>query len=275
MTSRAERTVLVTGANSGIGLATVLEAARKGFGAVGSVRSEEKAARVMAAAGDAGVDVQTLLLDVTDEEGCAEVIDRLRPWALVNNAGYGTVGAVEEVDDHEARRLLETMVIAPTRLCRLALPHMRSAGGGRIVNMSSILGRTAPPLAGWYAAAKHALEALSDALRVEVASAGVKVVLVEPGGFRTDIWDEVDRDTARRPNSPYARAYRRSATGLRLMGPVMGDPRMVALVVGHALTTRRPLDRYLVGVDALSLTLAQRLAPTAVRDRVTRLGFGL
>ena len=275
MTSRAERTVLVTGANSGIGRATVLEAARRGFHAVGSVRSGEKAADVKAAAAEAGVAVDTVILDVTDEDGCAEVIGRLRPWGLVNNAGYGTVGAIEEVDDGEARRLLETMVVAPARLCRLALPHMREAGGGRIVNMSSILGRTAPPLTGWYAAAKHALEALSDALRVEVASAGVRVVLVEPGGFRTGIWDEVDRDTARRADSPYGRAYRRSALGLRLAGPVMGDPRMVAMVVGHALTTPRPLGRYLVGVDAVTMSLAQRLTPAVVRDRVSRLGLGL
>jgi NAD(P)-dependent dehydrogenase (short-subunit alcohol dehydrogenase family) len=275
MTGRSDRTVVVTGSNSGIGLATVIEVGRRGFHAVGSVRSEEKAVAVQHAAAAAGIEVDTVILDVTDEKRCRDVIHRLRPWGLVNNAGYGTMGAVEEVNDAEARQVLETMVVAPTRLCRLAVPAMRQAGSGRIVNMSSVLGRTSPPLTGWYSAAKHALEAVSDALRVEVASAGIKVVLVEPGGFRTEIWDEVDSDTARRSNSHYSRAYRRSATGLRLTAPVMGDPRQVARVVGHALTTRLPLDRYLVGADAVALSLAQRFTPTAVRDRVSRIGFGL
>ncbi|HMC38475.1 MAG TPA: SDR family NAD(P)-dependent oxidoreductase, partial [Acidimicrobiales bacterium] len=226
-------------------------------------------------AGRAGVAVETVILDVTDAGGGREVMDRIRPWALVNNAGYGGIGAIEDVDDDEARGLLETMVVAPMRLARLALPHMRAAGGGRIVNMSSVFGRTTAPLTGWYAGSKHALEALSDSLRMEVASAGVKVILVEPGGFRTGIWDEVSSQIDRRAGSAYLQSYRRSATGIRLTEPVMGDPGQVAKVVGRALSARFPQERYLVGLDAAALTVAQRLTPTALRDRVTRLGLGL
>lgn len=275
MAPRAERTVLTTGANSGIGLATVLEVARRGFRSVGSVRSLEKAEAVADAAAKAGFTVETVILDVNDDAACADVVDRLRPWGLINNAGYGGLGAVEDVDDGEARQLMETMVIAPMRLARLAVPGMRQAGGGRIVNMSSVFGRTTSPLAGWYAGAKHALEALSDSLRIEVASAGIKVILVEPGGFRTEIWSEVGEDAVRRPESPYARAYRRSAAGLRLSQVMMGDPRQVARVVGLALTTPYPLGRYLVGIDAYALTLAQVFTPTALRDLAARLGLGL
>lgn len=268
-------TVVTTGCNSGIGLATVVRVAQLGFRSVGTVRSDAKAAVVHEEAERAGVRVETALLDVTDAAGCAEVVDRFRPWGLVNNAGYGGIGAVEDVDDDEARGLLETMVVAPARLARLAAPHMRAAGGGRIVNMSSVFGRTTAPLAGWYSASKHALEALSDAMRMEVASAGIRVILIEPGGFRTGIWQEVSDQIERRTDSTYRDSYRRSALGLRLLQPLMGQPSQVARVVGHALTSRFPQERYLVGVDAAGLTLAQRLTPTALRDLFTRTGLGL
>ena len=128
-TPRSDRTVLTTGANSGIGLATVLRVARLGFRSVGSVRSEAKASIVSQAAADAGVSVETVQLDVTDAGSCADAIEQLRPWAIVNNAGYSGVGAVEDVSDDDALRQLDTMVVAPMRLARLALPHMRAAGG--------------------------------------------------------------------------------------------------------------------------------------------------
>lgn len=275
MSGRSEKTILTTGSNSGIGLATVIRAAQLGFRSVGTVRSEAKATVVHEAAAGAGVEVETVLLDVTDADGCAHVIDQVRPWGLVNNAGYGGIGAVEDVPDDEARQLMETMVVAPVRLARLAIPHMREGGGGRVINMSSVFGRTTAPLAGWYSAAKHALEALSDSMRMEVASSGVKVVLMEPGGFRTGIWAEVSDQIDRRAESSYLRSYRRSATGLRLIQPLMGDPGAVARQVGRALTARFPQERYLIGADAAFLTLAQRLSPTVLRDLVTRTGLGL
>jgi NAD(P)-dependent dehydrogenase (short-subunit alcohol dehydrogenase family) len=266
---------LITGVNSGIGLATALRVAKLGFRSVGSVRSQTKADLVAEAAARAGVSVETVILDVADPVGCERVMDETRPWGLVNNAGYGGLAAVEDVGDDEARRVMETMVFAPMRLSRLALSHMRVSGdGGRIVNMSSILGRTTFPLTGWYSAAKHALEVLSDALRVEVASAGVAVVLVEPGGFRTKIWDDLAVEDAY-PDSKFAAAYARSRTALRLAERFMGPPSHVAVFVGHALTARHPRDRYLVGMDAAAMSLAQLVTPIAVRDRVSRIGLGL
>ncbi|MBV9933302.1 MAG: SDR family NAD(P)-dependent oxidoreductase, partial [Actinobacteria bacterium] len=110
------RTVLTTGANSGIGLATAIEVARRGFRSVGTVRSEEKGDVLAKAAAEAGVEVEPMLLDVTDADRCAEVVGGLDVYALVNNAGYGVTGAVEDVGDDEARQLLETMVVAPMRL---------------------------------------------------------------------------------------------------------------------------------------------------------------
>jgi NAD(P)-dependent dehydrogenase (short-subunit alcohol dehydrogenase family) len=269
------RTVLTTGANSGIGLATVLEVARRGFRSVGTVRSPAKARIVRRAAAAEGLEVRTVMLDVTDAAACTRVMHRLNPWGLVNNAGTSFTGAVEDVDDAEARAALETMVIAPMRLCRLALPHMRRQGGGRIVNVSSIYGLTTTPLTGWYQAAKHALEALSDALRMEVASDGIDVILVEPGSFKTGIWDQASKEMEGRSGSRYEEVYRRSLQQIRLAEPFMGDPRKVAKTIAGALTSRRPKPRYLVGIDAKSMAALDRLVPTQVRDLATRLTLGL
>ncbi len=274
------KTILTTGASSGIGLATTIELARRGFHSVGSVRSEAKGEAVHKAAAEAGVAdrVETVLLDVTDVDACAAVIGGLPPlFGLVNNAGYGLTGAVEDVSDDEARQLFETMVHAPMRLTRLALPRMVEAGGGRVVNVSSIAGRTTSPLAGHYTAAKHALEALSDALRIEVASRGVQVVLVEPGGFKTNIWDDMERDIATREadGSRFTAAYKRSMAGQRLLERLMGDPASCASVIAGAVTTRFPRPRYMVGLDARALLVADTLTPTPIKDLFLRLGLRL
>lgn len=273
----SDRTVLTTGASSGIGLATAIEVARRGLRSVGSVRSTTKAKVLQEAAADAGVTVEIVLLDVTDADRCAEVVRDLELYGLVNNAGYALTGAIEDVGDDEAHQLFETMVHAPMRLARLALPAMRAAGGGRIVNVSSIAGLTTAPFAGHYTGAKHALEALSDALRMEAAGDGIKVVLVEPGGFKTGIWEEMASDIDHREavGSRYTAAYRRSLQGQRLLEPIMGHPAACAKVIADALTTRSPRSRYLVGRDAQAMLLAQRLTPTFVKDRVVRFGLGI
>lgn len=269
------KAVLTTGANSGIGLASVVKLATLGFRSVGTVRSEAKADTVAAAAGAAGVSVETVLLDVTDASRCAEVVDQVRPWGLVNNAGFSGVGAIEDVNDEEVRQQLETMVVAPMRLARLAMPYMRAAGGGRIVNVSSIYGLTTTPFSGWYQASKHALEAASDALRLEVARDGIRVVLIEPGGFKTGIWEEFEADVSRREDSGYEAAYHRIRSLLEPFMRFMGEPENAAKVIAKALTADAPHARYLVGRDAQFIAAAQPLLPTGVRDRVTRFFVGL
>ena len=269
------RTVLTTGANSGIGLATALHLASLGFHSVGSVRSPEKAADVGTAASGAGVAVDTVLLDVTDASRCEEVINELRPWAIVNNAGYSGVGAVEDIGDEEVWKQVETMLVAPMRLARLALHHMRAVGDGRIVNVSSIYGLTTTPFTGWYQACKHGLEAVSDALRLEVARDGIKVVLIEPGGLKTGIWDQFEQDVARRGGSRYEHAYRRVRTLLEPFMIFMGEPSHAARAIGRALTARSPRARYLVGRDAQAIAASQPFVPAFLRDRATRIILGL
>lgn len=269
-------TVLTTGANSGIGLATALEVARRGYRSVGTVRSARKADHLEQAAAEAHVEVETAILDVTDADACTATIESLGPlYGLINNAGYSNVGAIEDVADQDVRDQFETMTIAPMRLARLALPGMRDRGTGRIVNVSSIYGRTTTPLTGWYQATKHALEAASDALRMEVAGDGIQVVLIQPGGFTTAIWDGNERAIARHANSRFADAYEREMRLTRLAQPFMGDPHQVAALIGRVLDARWTRARYLIGADAHAAAVMQQLTPTALKDRITRLGFGL
>ena len=270
-----ERTVLTTGAGTGIGLATLIELARRGFNSVGGVRSQAKARAVSRAARAAGVKVRTVLLDVTDVDDCDRVIAELKPYGLVNNAGVSASGAIEDVGDEEARTAFETMVLGPMRLARLAIPHMRDEGGGRIVNISSIYGLMTTPLTGWYQASKHALEALSDALRVEVASDNIAVVLIEPGAFRSNIWESAGNDVQRRLDSEYFAAYRRLEEGIKVSQRLMGDPIEVARLIASVMTAKSPKARYLIGYDARAIDIYSKLLPTEVRDRLARITLGL
>jgi NAD(P)-dependent dehydrogenase (short-subunit alcohol dehydrogenase family) len=273
------RSVVVTGANSGIGLATVLELAGAGFDVIGTARSAEKAQTILDAAAERGVPVRTALLDVGDAESSAKTIAEIEAtteiWGLVNNAGFAQAGSVEDVDDDAARYQLEVNLIAPARLARLVLPGMRSRGEGRIVNVSSVAGRLSMPLMAWYCASKHGLEAMTDALRMEVAPYGVRVALVEPGSFGTGIWEG-----AAYPDNPatelYAAAYDRAQrTTVAASTRVLPDPVWVARTVRLALSSPVPLARYLIGADAVSGVLAERLLPTVVTDVVKGVVTGM
>lgn len=269
------RSVLVTGASSGIGLETALHVARLGFRVIGTARSEEKVESLRASAAEAGVDVEAVRLEVTDPIRCQMVVETFEPWALVNNAGYMNVGAVTDVSREEALRQLDAMVVAPMHLASLALPAMRARGEGRIVNVSSVVAHTTGAMMGWYQATKHALSAVSDALRREVASAGIDVVLVEPGGLETRIWDKAEDDlTSRRPRSFSPRVYDRSLRILHTLRPFMPAPRPAAEVIGEALTAGRPRPRYRVGADAHALVLLDTVLPERAKDRVIRTALG-
>jgi NAD(P)-dependent dehydrogenase (short-subunit alcohol dehydrogenase family) len=270
-----ERVAITTGANSGIGLATVLELARRGLHSVGTVRSQSKARVVAEAAAEQGVTVETAIMDVTDGASCERVVAKYRPTVVVNNAGYSITGAVEDIGDEELRTALETMVIGPIRLARLALPHMRHDHYGRIINVSSVYGRTTTPLTGWYQACKHALEGVSDALRAEVAADGVKVVLVEPGFVRTGIWEEAGGELDHRSGSRFTDSYQRLLTITQLADPFMAAPSQVADVIASAVTSHSPRARYLVGCDAQAIAALQSIVPTRIRDGVTRAVLGL
>jgi len=271
--------VLITGASSGIGLVTALELATSGWDVIATARSDAKAGLISAAAQERGVELRTVLCAVDDAASCAEAVgeaDRLTGGlhALVNNAGYVQAGAVEDVSDEQVRAQLETNVVAPVRLTRLVLPGMRERGAGRIVNVSSVAGRLTTPLMGWYAASKHALEAVTDALRMEVEGDGITVSLVEPGMFATHIWSVADAGYPEPTTPRYAAAYARGQA-LSARSHRLPDPVWVARTIRLALTNPVPLARYVVGADAVGGIVAERILPTAVTDYVKAITTGL
>ena len=282
MAAKKPGPVLVTGANSGIGLASALLLAERGWDVYGSVRSEAKAEALRAAAKDAKVAarVHPLVLDVSDHAAVvAAWPDFPEFYAVVNNAGYSETGAIEEVSAKRARAQLDVNVIAPAVTASCALPAMRRNGAGRIVMISSIAGRAVMmPLNGWYHASKFALEALSDVLRVEVASFGVKVVLVEPGFFKTGIGDRAREQTSaasEHAGSPYAKAYERVEASLDFVERIAPPPDAVAKTIANAVESARPRARYLVGLDALATAATLPWIPRELTDLGMRVAGGL
>lgn len=274
------RSVVVTGATSGIGFVTVLELARAGWQVVGTGRSAEGLDGLRAAAERDGLKIGTAAFDVADadatERAFATIAENLGggPWAVVNNAGHAQAGAVEDVGDEQARRQLEVNLLAPARIARLVLPEMRRRGSGRIVNVSSFGGLVSEPFIGWYSASKHGLEALSDSLRLETARFGVQVVLVEPGGFNTGIWARGVAGLPPREGSAYADLYPLAAVALQ-RSAAMPSPEPVAVVIRRALESRRPKARYPVGANVRIGVALETLLPTAAVDYVKSVTTGV
>ena len=274
--------VLVTGANSGIGLATALRLAERDWTVYGTVRGDAKADQLREAAKERklGRRVHALVLDVSDH---AAVVDAWKDlpdfYAVVNNAGYSETGAVEEVTAAQAKAQLDVNLVAPAVVSACALPGMRRRGDGRIVMVSSVAGRASVlPLNGWYHASKFGLEALSDVLRVEVSGFGVRVVIVEPGFFKTSIGEKSRERTetlAGRRGSPYATAYDRMRGMLELMERLAPSADVVARTITSAIENRRPRQRYIVGLDALATIATQPFIPRELTDFAMRLVAGL
>jgi NAD(P)-dependent dehydrogenase (short-subunit alcohol dehydrogenase family) len=268
-----DRVVLITGAGSGIGLASSVEAARLGFSVVAAVHHPDQLAIANDAADAAGQAdrVHTELLDVTDERRARELVDRVQPWGLVNNAAVALAGALDDVTLDEARRQFEAMVFAPMRLARFALPHMRRGGGGRIVNVPPIASEVHVPLLGWYQAAESALSRLSDALRQEVAHHGVEIIVVEPGIIDTPVWDDVRQELRqRRAEALEAHVYDQTLQVIDRVTERARDVARAAETIGAVLHAGHPRYRYRPGAGATVLPLVDRFLPTGVKDRLTR-----
>ncbi|WP_371526463.1 SDR family NAD(P)-dependent oxidoreductase [Streptomyces sp. NBC_01283] len=268
--------VLITGCSSGIGRACALRMHRSGLIVYATARRPETLAP-LAAEG-----IRTLRLDVTDEKSMREVVDLIEAehgsvGALVNSAGYATSGVVEEVGIEDMRQQFETNVFGLARLSQLVLPAMRAARRGTIINISSIFGRYAVPGGGFYQASKHAVEALSDALRLEVADFGVRVVLIEPGPVRTTDFGATYVANFKPVSQDYEAFRRRTAdyfdaiyTGSRrsLAGTFAIQSDDVAKVVERTVRSPRPSARYPVGFLARSTLALRRLAPDVVFDNL-------
>jgi NAD(P)-dependent dehydrogenase (short-subunit alcohol dehydrogenase family) len=262
------RAVLVTGASSGIGHASALRLAGSGWRVFGGVRSEEDAERLR----EHGV--EPLQLDVTDSAAIAAATEVVggELHGLVDNAGIAIAAPLELVPLDELRRQLEVNVVGQVAVLQALLPLLRRSQG-RVVLVGSVGGRSALPFLGPYAASKHALEAIADSFRLELAPWGIGVSIVEPASVKTAIWTKgaAQADVMRagishdRDELYAARIERFRAVALK-RGPGI-DPDVVARVVEHALTASRPKARYLVGRDAHIRAWIERL-PTRLRDRV-------
>jgi NAD(P)-dependent dehydrogenase (short-subunit alcohol dehydrogenase family) len=262
------RSVLVTGASSGIGHASAVRLARAGWRVYGGVRSEADADALHARG------VEPLQLDVTDAAQIEAAAEAVGPelGGLVDNAGIAIAAPLELVPLDELRHQLEVNVVGQVAVLQAVLPGLRRARG-RVVLMGSIGGRSALPFLGPYAASKHALEALADSLRVELRPFGVAVAIVEPGSIATPIWrkgadraQELSEGFEPERAALYAPAVARFREVALSRGPGV-DPDAVAEAVEHALTASRPRARYLVGRDAHIRAWVERL-PTRLRDRV-------
>ena len=273
----------MTGCSTGIGRATALALHKAGLPVYATARRPESLSELSAAG------LTTLALDVTDEASMQAAVDRVvtdhgAVGVLVNNAGYALQGPVETTPMSQARAQFETNVFGVARLTQLALPGMRAQAWGRVVNVSSMGGRFTFPGGGFYHASKHAVEALSDALRYELAPFGVAVVLVEPGPVSTAFGDTavgtIDAAPGETAGPDDAYAGFREALAVRYAQAYDGSranlassPDAVARVIVRAVRVRRPRTRYTVGPVAKTLIGLRRFAPSAVFDVVIRRSF--
>jgi NAD(P)-dependent dehydrogenase (short-subunit alcohol dehydrogenase family) len=264
-----DKTVLVTGASSGIGEAVVRRLLADGCAVYAAARRLERMAPLEAAG------ARLVGLDLTDEASISAAVETIRREAgrldvLVNNAGYGDYGALEDMPVEAGRRQFEVNLFGLARLVQLVLPTMRAQGSGRIVNVSSMGGVIWEPFGTWYHATKFALEGFSDCLRLELKPFGIDVVVIQPGAIRTE-WAGIAREGLLRHSGegPYAATARRHARMLKSgSSSFASPPEVVAETIARAVRARRPRTRYATGRLSRTLMTLRRLLPDRGFDAV-------
>ena len=264
---------VITGASSGIGSAAALRLVALGFTVYGAARRLDRL-EALAAQG-----VKPLALDVTDTESMRIGIEGVlaatgRIDVLVNNAGYGSYGAIEDVTQEEAKRQFDVNVFGAMELTKLVLPQMRQQGSGRVINISSVGGRGVGPFGGWYHGTKFALEALSDSLRMELKPFGIDVVVVEPGGIESEFLDiaatGLEATSGQGPYADRVKAMLASFTDPKMVSR-QSSPHVIADVIARAATAQRPKTRYVAGFGARPLVaLRWLLSDRAFDALITR-----
>ena len=253
-----KRVAVVTGSSSGFGLLTVVELAKAGYSVIATMRQPERRARLdQALGGDLAAHVEVRQLDVTDFAGIPATIDHIardhgRIDVLINNAGFAVGGFAEDVALDELRLQMDTNFFGQVAVTRAVLPAMRAQRSGHIIMVSSILGLIGQPMVSSYCASKHALEGWAESLRIELRALGVKVVLIEPGAYKTDIWTRnvmISRG-ATDGSSPNKERSRKFADGVKESSGRMADPIDVARLIARIAEDPNPRLRYLSGRDA-------------------------
>lgn len=268
--------VLVTGCSTGLGLETALFLAEKGFKVYASMRDLARADAITNEAARRGVHVELLQLDVTDGASIDAAVKHIlvtdgRIFGLVNNAGIGLRGCLEDLTEAEIREGFEANVFGTINVTKRVLPHMRVAREGRIVNVSSVAGRISSFGLSIYCSAKYALEGLSEALYLETEPFGVKTIIIEPGIINTSRWshNRGNSPNALNPQSPYYRLFRRAeALADHRVEVSKIRPEDVSRTIFHALTAENPRLRYVVGRPAGLAILAKRYLPERVFEKL-------
>jgi NAD(P)-dependent dehydrogenase (short-subunit alcohol dehydrogenase family) len=272
MKAKRKKVILITGASSGIGFDAAQMLAKQGHKVYAAARRTD----LMQPLCELGV--MTLKMDVTDETLMEEGVQTILSAeghidVLINNAGYGYFGAIENVTMDEARRQLEVNVFGMARLCQLVLPSMRSQGSGRIVNTSSVVGKAVLYFGGWYHVSKYSVEAFSDALRIEMKPFGIDVSMIEPGGIKTN-WGFIAADHLAESSkgTPYEPDAMREADMMRKVYSMnfLSKPIVVAKAISRAVNSRRPKARYRVGLASNTIVFFHWLLPTRWWDAFMR-----
>lgn len=265
-----KKIALITGASSGIGKETARLLLENHFTVYGAARRIEKMRDIES------LGARVIKMDVTDDQSMAAGVDGLiaaegRIDVLVNNAGYGSYGAVEDVPIEEARRQFEVNIFGLARLCQLVLPYMRRNTYGKIVNMSSMGGKLYTPLGGWYHATKHALEGLSDCLRIETQAFGIDVIIIEPGAIQSE-WGDIAIESMLRTSGQTAYAGLAQATARMFKksydDPKISSPRVIAKVILEAVTAKKPATRYIAGHMARPYLWTRKFMPDRMFDQI-------
>lgn len=278
-----QKSVLITGATDGLGLALALLLARRGYRVFAAGRSLERLAKIDAAARESNFAMESVVLDVTSDESVARAVNNTLSKCggldvLVNNAGVNYTAAVEDLSMEDWRAQFETNVFGVLRVTRAVLPHMRDRRRGRILMMSSVSGLVTAPTQGAYSASKHAVEAISNALRLELYPFGIDVVLIEPGYIITGI-QKTAAEFSRRyveKNGPYSPLYARFLANVgESRAKSESTPDDCARVMLHAIETRSPKPRY--GVTRLALTVkwSRWLLTDRAFDAMLRRRYGI
>jgi len=270
MTDR-QRIVLVTGASSGNGKAIAEDLARQGYFVFAAARSEGKLEAMRSE------HIEPLPLDVTDGESVRSAVKSItankgRLDILINNAGYGLYGTIEGATQEQVRHVFDVNVFGYARVIQAALPLMRAQKSGLIINMSSVVGKLSIPVLGWYAATKHAIEGMSDALRLEVKQFGIRVVLIEPSylntGFEAAAMAELDASNDPQAYGKLLAAYRR---GFRKGYANAPGPEVVVAAVNKAIAARHPKARYRPTRESMMLITLRGLLSDRVFDAVVEM----
>lgn len=267
-----KKVALITGASSGIGKDTAVELKKKGFIVYGAARRIDKMEELKS------FGINIIALDVTKEESMVQCVNEIikkegKIDVLVNNAGYGSYSAVEDVPIEEARKQVDVNIFGLARMTQLVLPSMRKNNFGKIVNISSMGGKITTPFGAWYHATKYALEGFSDCLRMELEPFGIDVIIIEPGAIKTE-WSDIASENLKKTSmkGAYKESAIRSAANMKksYAGDKPTKPIVIAKTIAKSVTVSKPKTRYLVGYGAKPVVFLKAIFSDRLYDKIIK-----